>query len=292
MRKSIFLSIFLFVAFVSANAQDVILKTDKSIILAVVQEINETEVLYKDISNPKGDVSKESVKNILKIKFANGSEHIFNQEVTISQKSPDVVQGVLTQNEGVITDESAGKMKGDGYKSLSFWGFGGGYAYEFPMGGESSQGMHGLRIPLYFNTVFKKVPLGIFGLVGYEFTKMEQKVNMYSTKYKTTIEYTVHRIPVLAHMSLNFGDKSSFSVFLHAGPGLNILAGGQSKYLKNQQKTEYQKDPIDGGCDVTLGAGVGLNFKSLMVHVGFNGGLIKKSGVNQGDLDVSLMFAF
>ena len=88
MKKIIFLAVSLLFACVAANAQDIILKTDNSIITALVQEINENEIIYKDFSNPKGPIFKVSIKNVQKIKFSNGSEQVFNTAPQTLESTP------------------------------------------------------------------------------------------------------------------------------------------------------------------------------------------------------------
>lgn len=166
---------------------------------------------------------------------------------------------------------------------LSFWGFGAGYVYEFPTGkGSSNNGLHGVRVPIQFNHVFKNTHAGIYGLVGYEYNKNEVKAD------GATLTNKIHRIPILLHASLNFGD-SKVGVILHGGPGLNVLAGGKSE-IKTGKKTE--KDSVKSDCDFTMGAGVGLVIKSLMIHIGFNGGLTENGGLHQCDVDASLILCF
>lgn len=162
---------------------------------------------------------------------------------------------------------------------LSFFGFGAGYVYEFPTGkGSSNNGLHGVRVPIQFNHVFKNTHAGIYGLVGYEYN--EGKIG--GSTYK------IHRIPVMLHASVNFGD-SKVGVILHGGPGLNILAGGKSE-IKSGKKTE--KGSVKSDCDFTMGAGVGLVLKSVMIHIGFNGGLTENGGLHQCDVDASLILCF
>lgn len=172
------------------------------------------------------------------------------------------------------------------YSRYSLWGFGVGYAYEFPVsGGNAGDGMHGMRIPVYFNHVFKSAPVGIYGLIGYEFNKSKSKI------YGTTYETLVHRIPILAHVSYNFG-KPNTSFFFHGGPGLNVLAGGSMKYLKDAKKKKYEKTSMKSGCGFTLGFGMGFVInKTLIIHFGFNGALTG-DGAHQCDLDASVHFAF
>lgn len=195
-----------------------------------------------------------------------------NSSTTVQSEQSKTINPNGTSERQDVTD----------YSQLSFWGFGGGYAYEFHTNkGEAQKGAHGGRIPICFNKVFKKSPVGIFGLTGYEFSRITTKVQNYS------FETTVHRIPLLVHMSWNFG-KPDLGVFIHGGPGLNIAAGGQTKYYENKK---WVKNKIDGGADFTLGVGIGVVIRSGIIHFGFNGSPIGKSGVHQCDLDVSFILA-
>lgn len=211
---------------------------------------------------------------------ANGQTVVRSLGTTNSSSSTTVQS---EQSKTLNPNGTSEKQDETDYSKLSFWGFGFGYAYEFhTYKGESQKGAHGERIPICFNKVAKNSPIGIFGLTGYEFSKITTKVQNYS------FETTVHRIPLLLHMSLNFG-RPDLGVFIHGGPGLNIVAGGQTKYYENKK---WVKDKIDGGADFTLGAGIGVVIRSGIIHFGFNGSPIGKDDIHQCDLDVSLIFAF
>lgn len=208
--------------------------------------------------------------------FVRSLDDLNTNEPTQEQQSNDQDQTNPNRN-------AAQQVKNDnkGFADLlSFVGFGAGYVYEFPTGkGSSNNGIHGVRVPIQFNHVFKNTHAGIYGLVGYEYNK--GKIGG-ST-------YRIHRIPVMLHASVNFGD-SKVGVILHGGPGLNVLAGGNSESKDNKNKTK--KDSVKSDCDFTMGAGVGLVIKSLMIHIGFNGGLTENSGLHQCDVDASLILFF
>ncbi|MBQ0007985.1 MAG: hypothetical protein KBT40_04630 [bacterium] len=170
---------------------------------------------------------------------------------------------------------------------LSFFGIGAGYVYEFGSGksddglveADPGKGMHGFRIPIYFNYVFKKTHVGIYGLAGYE-------CNIHNEKYVKT---TVHRVPILLHASLNFGSSNNFGIFLHGGPGLNILAGGKQEIGTGNKK---ETKSVESKCDFTMGAGLGFVIKKVILHVGFNGSLTDDHGIHNCDVDASLIFTF
>lgn len=88
MKKIILLAVSMLFACVAANAQDIILKTDNSIITALIQEINENEIIYKDFSNQAGPIFKVSIQNVQKVKFANGSEQVFNNAPQAVEATP------------------------------------------------------------------------------------------------------------------------------------------------------------------------------------------------------------
>lgn len=162
------------------------------------------------------------------------------------------------------------------HDEFTFWGFGAGYVYSFPVvDGSASDGQHGVRVPLYLNYVFKNAPVGIYGLFGYQYNK--------STSGKNSVE--THRLPLLLHVSYNVGnDKVCW--FFHGGPGLNILAGGKVKY-------EGEKTSVKSHCDFTMGLGIGMRIKkSLMFHVGFNGALTGDNKTHVCDVDASIHLTF
>lgn len=242
---------------------------------------------------------------LLAVAFAaavNGQTVVRSLDTTNPNKPKEEQKQTQTQNndnQNVVTNETNPNQhlerqseQQNYHDRFSFWGFAAGYVYEFPVyDGKAGDGMSGMRIPFHFNYVFKTAPVGIYGLIGYEFNKASIEANVVSSSYKTTIDYTVHRIPILAHISYNLGNER-LGVILHGGPGLNILAGGQSKYMNDAKKKTYKKESIESGCDFTLGLGAGLVIKkTIIIHFGFNGA-VTGDGVHQCDLDASVMFAF
>ena len=63
----------------TVHAQDVMIRKDGSEVLAKILEINPDEISYKRFDNQDGPVYWEKKKDILKIKYANGTEDIFVQ---------------------------------------------------------------------------------------------------------------------------------------------------------------------------------------------------------------------
>lgn len=168
----------------------------------------------------------------------------------------------------------------------SFWGFGYGYVRKFNSGG--GDGLNGYRIPLYVNRVGKNSPVGFFGLIGYEHNGADVDVlNIYGNK--TKMEVKIHRIPILAHASISFGDRKT-GAFLHGGMGLNYLAKGKGEYMIDPKNKKYETVTMDSKCDFTIGVGAGVIFKqSLMIHAGVNYALEKD---HASDFDISIMFIF
>ena len=64
---------------VQAFAQDIILKTDNTIIRANIEEINGENVVYHAYDNPDGPIFKLPISQIQSIQFKNGTEQKFNQ---------------------------------------------------------------------------------------------------------------------------------------------------------------------------------------------------------------------
>ncbi len=79
MRKAIvFLLGILICAAAETAAQDIIITVDAERIEAVVSEIGEDYVLYKTFDNQNGPDYRISASKVMKIRFANGTEKIFN----------------------------------------------------------------------------------------------------------------------------------------------------------------------------------------------------------------------
>ena len=78
MKKIVTLFILLVVAII-VNAQDVIVKTDGSTILAKVLEVNESDVKYKKYTNKKGPTYTISKSKIMAINYENGDKDDFQQ---------------------------------------------------------------------------------------------------------------------------------------------------------------------------------------------------------------------
>lgn len=78
-RRIVFISFFLaFLASISAYAQDIILMKDNTLVRAVVQEINDDSVVYRDFNNQNGPLYRVSISRIAKIQFQNGTEQVFS----------------------------------------------------------------------------------------------------------------------------------------------------------------------------------------------------------------------
>jgi len=183
----------------------------------------------------------------------------------------------------------------------SYWGFGVGFAYEFPVvDGKTNtdNGIYGVRVPLFYNHVFGSSKSGIFASVAYEYNGKETKVN--GEKYK----YKYHRVPMMLHYSWNprFANTkrgNEQGLIFHCGPGLNILAGGsiqQYHYAKKSEDRGWDKvSSMDSQCDFTLGFGLGYRLEPFMIHFGFNGAVTHPKGydkMHNCDLDLSFLFAF
>ena len=76
MKKLVSLLLGIFIC-ASMFAQDIILKRDNTIIPAIVEEISDSEVVYRSYDNPDGPRYRVSKDNIAQIKFQNGTSQIF-----------------------------------------------------------------------------------------------------------------------------------------------------------------------------------------------------------------------
>lgn len=70
-------------------AQDIILRTDKTLVIAVIDEITPTEVIYRDYSNQKGPQLRMHKSYIQKIQYQNGYEEEIRVAPLVSQSSAD-----------------------------------------------------------------------------------------------------------------------------------------------------------------------------------------------------------
>lgn len=69
------------------SAQDVILKKDNSIILANIDEITDSEIVYHDFSNPDGPVYRVSKSNVSQVKFKNGKTENYGAAATTAPQA-------------------------------------------------------------------------------------------------------------------------------------------------------------------------------------------------------------
>lgn len=79
----------------SLSAQDIIVKTDASIIRAVIDEIDENTILYHQWENQSGPAFRIRINQVSRIQFQNGTEQVFSnlkQNINDSPVSPQNVQ--------------------------------------------------------------------------------------------------------------------------------------------------------------------------------------------------------
>ena len=79
MKKLIILLFVSFGLLWTVQAQDIMIRRDGSEVRAKILEINPDEICYKRFDNQEGPVYWERKEEILKIKYANGTEDIFVQ---------------------------------------------------------------------------------------------------------------------------------------------------------------------------------------------------------------------
>lgn len=73
------------------SAQDIILTTDNELISAVISEIGDNDIVYKKTANPEGPNYRINLSRVVKIKFANGTEQVFNQNTQAQPQNPEQV---------------------------------------------------------------------------------------------------------------------------------------------------------------------------------------------------------
>lgn len=82
MKKSI-LSLFLgMVCYISAHSQDLVIKKDGTEIKAKVTEISDFEIKYRKWDNLEGPIYVENRRDILMIRYENGTNEILYKEIT------------------------------------------------------------------------------------------------------------------------------------------------------------------------------------------------------------------
>ena len=86
MKQFILLVSFLFASAI-LSAQDTILKTDSSYVLAVIDEINDYSILYHLWDNRTGPTYRIGLDKVARVKFQNGTEQVFREVMTPPDKS-------------------------------------------------------------------------------------------------------------------------------------------------------------------------------------------------------------
>lgn len=104
MRKPIFLLLFCFFC-IQLHSQDIITLTNADEISAKVEEITETEIVYKKSSNPKGPSYRVNRGKVFSIKYANGEKEVFTS--IDSQGTKNANSGVDNQKHGQADDAEA-----------------------------------------------------------------------------------------------------------------------------------------------------------------------------------------
>ncbi|MEA5461060.1 hypothetical protein VB796_18505 [Arcicella sp. LKC2W] len=120
MKKIIILSLIgCYITVISAIAQtsktDQIVKMDNSIILALIDEVTETEIFYKLPSSPKGAMQKIERTEVLKIIYAAGNIDEINKPLA-KAKTDRIIRKDGGVVEGIIVSISAGKVE---YKNIN-----------------------------------------------------------------------------------------------------------------------------------------------------------------------------
>ena len=94
-----------------ANAQDVIMTRDYSVIEAVVSEISDDYVTYKAFKNQEGPNIKLKTANVFKITFQNGSEQFFNEKGSMVETKEEATAKLLdTSYEGIAARNSSAEL--------------------------------------------------------------------------------------------------------------------------------------------------------------------------------------
>lgn len=85
-----------------ASAQDIIITRESDIIRAVVKEIDENDIVYKDFDNQDGPVYRIGQSKVLKIRFQNGKEQEFgSSDLQLDETSAAEKEAGTSTDEGV-----------------------------------------------------------------------------------------------------------------------------------------------------------------------------------------------
>jgi len=113
MKKFLVLSFFACIlASVSANAQDVIVKTDNSTILSKVEEISAESIKYRKWDNLDGPIYVLNISEVISINYSNGTMETFKDINTSSTKSYSINETTDTStNIAATPDEDNDEQK-------------------------------------------------------------------------------------------------------------------------------------------------------------------------------------
>lgn len=104
--KSYFISAVLFLACITAFAQDMIVRRDGSIIQSKVLEIGTSEVKYKKWSNPDGPSYSIAKSDILAINYQNGGKDKFEDEGSPTTQEKSSSQGPILVERAIADNNS------------------------------------------------------------------------------------------------------------------------------------------------------------------------------------------
>ena len=112
MKKFLLLSFLACIlASVSANAQDVIVKTDNSTILSKVEEISAESIKYRKWDNLDGPVYVLNISEVISINYSNGTMETFKDRNTSSTKSDTLNETTDNTNITATPDEENDEQK-------------------------------------------------------------------------------------------------------------------------------------------------------------------------------------
>ena len=88
MKKLFTIVVLCFAAIVNLSAQDLLFKTDNTVIECFIQKITPDMVEYKTSDNPNGPVMSDYKKSFMKVRYANGKTENFTQNIPVTVQTP------------------------------------------------------------------------------------------------------------------------------------------------------------------------------------------------------------
>lgn len=151
-------------------------------------------------------------------------------------------------------------------------------------------GTHGMDVSLVTNQVFKQLPIGIYGRIGYSAQFAHEKMPILGSYVET--KSTTHIVPIRTHVSATLGVGKKTKLFVHAGPGVEVVCGETVKMRYDKDdKFVKQKGSSSATAYAALGFGAGVAVRGVYVMLDFDG-LLGKDKFTSAVTGVRVGFGF